>query len=45
MPIIAAFEDPLFQNKPIKKDGANCDMITNEINPIEYNDNSIEKLI
>ncbi len=44
IPTIAALDEPLFQNKPIKNDGANCDTITNEINPMEYKDSSIEKL-
>ena len=43
IPVIAAFEEPRFQNNPIKNEGASCEIITNDIKPIEYKDSSLEK--
>ena len=41
--MIAPLDEPRFQKSPIKKEGANWAIITKEISPIEYKDNSLEK--
>ena len=43
-PALVAFAVPLRQKRPKKKEGANCETTTNEINPMEYNDSSLENL-
>ena len=45
IPVIAAFDEPRFQNKPIKNEGPNWAIITKEIKPIAYKESSFEKEI
>ncbi len=45
MPYLAPFDEPLRQNKPPKKAGANCAINTKDINPIETNERSKVKLL